>query len=278
MIRSGECTTRGETMAFTTTDDGTKLYWEESGSGTPLLMIQGLGWSADMWYSLVPQLESSYRLIRYDARGIGRSDVPAGPYPIELMADDAMAVLTAAGVDEAHVLGVSLGGIVAQEVALRHPARVCSLSLGCTHPGGAETIWPEPEVLEALKGRRDMSLEELMRTAALYGYAPGATSVDEDIRRRLALPTAIDGYEAQLMGGLTYPGTTSRLPSLGVPVLVFTGNLDRMVPPKNSETIAAAIPDAKLVVIPGAGHVLFTEQPDVIGALLLEFLQDVEAR
>lgn len=265
-------------MAHVTLDDGTTLYWEESGEGAPLLLIQGLGWSADMWYATVPELDQDHRVIRYDARGIGRSEVPAGPYPIELMADDAIAVLDAAGVDRAHVLGVSLGGIVAQELALRHPARVCSLLLGCTHPGGAETVWPEPEVLEALKGRRDMSLEELMRTAALYGYVPGATSIEEDIRRRLALPTSIEGYEAQLTGGLTYQGTTARLPDLTVPVLVFTGDLDRMVPPANSEHLAAVIPDARLVVVPDAGHVLFTEQPDVVGALIRGFLLDVEQR
>src|SRR3954471_24387835 len=106
MILRRSCNETRLRMAFLTTADGTRLYWEESGSGAPLLLIQGLGWSADMWYSLVPELESSYRVIRYDGRGIGRSDVPAGPYPIELMADDAMAVLTAAGVDKAHVLGV----------------------------------------------------------------------------------------------------------------------------------------------------------------------------
>jgi pimeloyl-ACP methyl ester carboxylesterase len=265
-------------MALLIRDDGTKLYWEESGSGSPLLLIQGLGWSADMWYSTVPELEDDYRVIRYDARGIGRSDVPPGPYPIELMADDAMAVLDAAGVDQAHVLGVSLGGIVAQEVALRHPSRVRSLLLGCTHPGGAETVWPEQEVLEALKNRTSSTFDEIVAAAREFGYAPGATCVEEDIRRRLELPTSNEGYEAQLMGGLTYAGATSRLPGLTIPVLVFTGDLDRMVPPKNSENMAAAIPDAKLVVVPGAGHVLFTEQPDVVGALLREFLLDVEER
>src|SRR3954466_8081678 len=149
-------------MSFLTTDDGTKLYWEESGAGAPLLLIQGLGWSAEMWYSLIPELETAYRVIRYDARGIGRSDGPPGPYPIERMADDALAVLGAAGVERAHVLGVSLGGIVAQEIALRHPTRVVSLLLGCTHPGGEETIWPAPDVLASLKNRATMTLDEVI--------------------------------------------------------------------------------------------------------------------
>ncbi|MDX6200294.1 MAG: hypothetical protein QOJ79_3445 [Actinomycetota bacterium] len=264
-------------MPFLTTDDGTRLYWEESGEGAPLLLIQGLGWSAEMWYSLVPELETAYRVIRYDARGIGRSDVPAGPYPIEVMADDALAVLRAAGVDRAHVLGVSLGGIVAQEVALRHPAAVTSLILGCTHPGGAETIWPDPEVLDALKNRAAASFDEVVAQAREFAYAPGATCVEEDIRRRLELPTSNEGYEAQLMGGLTFPGTTTRLPALTIPVLVFTGDLDRMVPPTNSENIAAAVKDATLVIIPGAGHVNFTEQPAAVAKAVREFLERVDA-
>jgi pimeloyl-ACP methyl ester carboxylesterase len=112
----------------------------------------------------------------------------------------------------------------------------------------------------------------------VFAYAPGASCVDEDIRRRLELPTSNEGYEGQLMGGLTYPGTTSRLPSLSIPVLVFTGDLDRMVPPKNSENIAAAVRDARLVIIPGAGHVLFTEQPTAVAGVIRDFLDDVEAR
>src|SRR5438093_872013 len=118
-------------MAETTTADGTRLYWEEGGDGDPLLLIQGLGWSAAMWFRLLPALEARHRVIRYDARGIGRSQVPAGPYSIELMADDAVTVLDAAGADTAHVFGCSLGGIVAQELTLSHPDRVRSLTLCC---------------------------------------------------------------------------------------------------------------------------------------------------
>ncbi|MDT7547008.1 MAG: hypothetical protein QOE99_3118 [Actinomycetota bacterium] len=265
-------------MAFTTLADGTQLYWEESGAGSPLLLIQGLGWSAEMWYSLVPQLEQTHRVIRYDARGIGRSDVPAGPYSIELMADDAIAVLQAAGLDRAHVLGVSLGGIVAQEVALRHPDAVTSLILGCTHPGGAETVWPDPIVMEVLKSRADMPFDEAVKAAVKYAYSDGCDPavIEQDMKRRLDLPTSPVGYEGQLLGGLGYQGTLPRLKGLTVQALVFTGDADQMVPPENSATLAEAIPDSTTVVIPGAGHVVFTEQPVAVATAVREFLERVD--
>jgi pimeloyl-ACP methyl ester carboxylesterase len=264
-------------MAFTTATDGTKLYWEESGAGSPLLLIQGLGWSAEMWYSLVPVLEKTHRVIRYDGRGIGRSDVPAGPYPIELMADDAIAVLAAAGVEKAHVLGVSLGGIVAQEVALRHPDRVTSLILGCTHPGGQETVWPDPEVMAVLKSRADMPFDEAVRAAVKFAYSPACDPavIEADMKRRLELPTSPVGYEGQLLGGLGYQGTLPRLKALDVPALVFTGDADQMVPPQNSATLAEAIPDSRLVTIPGAGHVVFTEQAAAVATAVTAFLTGI---
>ena len=266
-------------MAFTTLTDGTTLYWEDSGTGSPLLLIQGLGWSAEMWYSLVPELEQKHRVIRYDGRGIGRSDVPAGPYSIEQMADDAVAVLAAAGVERAHVLGVSLGGIVAQEVALRHPDVVTSLLLGCTHPGGQETVWPDPQVMEVLKSRADMPFDEAVRAAVTYAYSADCDPavIEQDMKRRLDLPTSPVGYQGQLLGGLGYQGTIPRLKALGVPALVFTGDADQMVPPENSATIAEAIPDSTLVTIPGAGHVVFTEQPSAVATAVLEFLDRVDA-
>jgi 3-oxoadipate enol-lactonase len=265
-------------VAFTTADDGTKLYWEESGAGSPLLLIQGLGWSAEMWYSLVPLLESTHRVIRYDGRGIGRSDVPVGPYSIELMADDAVTVLRAAGLQKAHVLGVSLGGIVAQEVALRHPESVTSLILGCTHPGGAETVWPDPQVMQVLRERASMPFEEAVKAAVKYAYSADVDPavVQEDMRRRLDLPTSPEGYQGQLLGGLGYQGTLPRLKGLAVPALVFTGDADEMVPPVNSKTLADAIPDSTTVSIPGAGHVVFTEQPAAVAAAVSRFLDRVD--
>src|SRR5689334_5530521 len=114
-------------MSFVTTDDGTTLWWEAVGRGEPLLLIQGLGYPSDMWYRVIGPLSADHRVIRFDNRGVGRSDVPAGPYPIPRMVADAMAVLSAAGETSAHVFGVSMGGIIAQEFALTHPAAVRAL-------------------------------------------------------------------------------------------------------------------------------------------------------
>src|SRR5205809_7114823 len=115
---------------------GTKIYWEEQGSGEPLLLIMGLGATHDLWHRVTPMVAPQYRTILFDNRGAGKSDAPPGPYSIAQMADDALAVLDAAGVADAHVFGASMGGMIAQKLALNHVSRVRSLILCCTAPGG----------------------------------------------------------------------------------------------------------------------------------------------
>src|SRR5580658_5610759 len=136
-------------------NQGAKLYWDEQGSGEPLLLIMGLSYPSCMWHRSRPVLANSYRTIALDNRGVGQSDVPPGIYPIALMASDAAAVLDAAGVESAHVFGVSMGGMIAQEFALQYPVRVRSLILGCTAAGGPTALRAEPEVIEVLT-RRDL--------------------------------------------------------------------------------------------------------------------------
>src|SRR3954470_10154279 len=132
------------------------LHWESAGSGEPVLMIMGLGLSGGAWWRTVPVLSRSLRVITFDNRGVGRSRARFHSYTTEAMADDAVSVLDAAGVERAHLYGFSLGGMVAQQVALRHADRVRSLVLGATHPGGPRAARPGPDVIAFFRRRASM--------------------------------------------------------------------------------------------------------------------------
>ncbi len=262
-----------------TDNGGVRLYWEQGGQGTPLLLIQGLGLGARLWYRILPALEAHHRVIRYDPRGIDRSDVPEGPYPIDLMAADAIAVLDAAGAPAAHVYGLSLGGLVAQELAIAHADRVRSLMLCGTLIGGLDSVWADAEVLEMLQRNAALDPEASVRASIPFAYADGTdrAHIEEDIQLRLAHPTSREGYVNQLMGSGMYPGNKSRLPNVTLPALVITGDADRIAPPANAQILGDALPNSTVVVIPGGGHVLLTDQPAALTTAMLEFMAKVDA-
>src|SRR5437762_5246418 len=146
-------------------NQGARIYWDEQGVGEHVLLIMGLGYASAMWYRTRPLLAARYRTIALDNRGVGRSDTPPGPYPIGLMASDAAAVLDAGGIESAHVYGVSMGGMIAQEFTLQYPERVRSLILGCTASGGPHVVRAEPEVNRLLISRGNLSPEEAAEAA-----------------------------------------------------------------------------------------------------------------
>ena len=252
---------------------GARIYWDEQGQGPPLLLIMGFSYPSDMWYRARPELAGRYRTIAFDNRGVGRSDVPAGPYPISLMASDAAAVLDAAGADRAHIFGVSMGGMIAQEFALQYPARVRSLILACTSPGGLHAVQPKTLVLLALIKRATMTPEEAREAfiPILYHQATARERIDEDmavLRNWIPAPAA---YFAQLQGIVLW-SSYGRLPQITAPTLVIHGETDRLVPPKNGAILASRIPGAKLVTIPHAGHIFATDQPHAARSAVAEFL------
>ena len=262
-------------MAFIN-NHGAKIYWDEQGSGPPLLLIMGLGYPSVMWHRSRPILSASYRTIAFDNRGAGQSDVPPGPYSIKEMASDAAAVLDAAGVPTAHVFGISMGGMIAQEFALRYPDRVRSLILGCTAAGGPTAQRAEPAAIEMLTSRGNMTPEQAAEAAVPFIY-DGATPrrlIDEDIDiRRPWFPTR-EGYYAQLqaiMGWESY----SRLQGISAPTLVIHGKADRLVPSRNGEILAGRISGAKLVLLDHASHLFSTDQPEAAHKAILEFLASV---
>lgn len=255
---------------------GVKIFWEEEGQGEPLLLIMGLGYTLDMWYRVKPLITDRFRVISFDNRGVGKTDVPPAGYSIADMANDAVAVLDAAGVDETHVLGASMGGMIAQELALNHPERVRSLILGCTACGGPDAVTAEPEVLEALMARADLSPEEGVRVMVPYIYDANTPAqwIEEDLEIRMRTFPTPEGYLGQIQA-ITGHGTFDRLEQVQVPTLVVHGQSDRLVPHANGEDIARRIPGAKFVSLPNASHLFFTDQPDATGAALDEFLDEV---
>jgi len=266
------------TMPFAV-NKGIRIYWEEHGKGEPILLIMGLGYSSDMWHRTTPILSSHYRTILFDNRGVGRSDCPPAPYLMAEMAGDAAAVLAAAGCAKAHVFGVSMGGMIAQEFALAYPDRVASLILGCTTAGGPEAVRGEPEVMAALSARGLMTPEEAIQAMVPYIYDESTPRerIDEDLEiRRRTFPKP-ESYFAQIAGIMMFEAY-SRLPRLSVPTLVIHGENDRLVPPGNGELIANRIPGAKLVLVKNASHIFITDQESVSHEAIMTFLESVRVR
>ena len=261
----------GGPVAFTE-NKGVKIYWQEEGRGEPVLLIMGLGWSSEMWHRTKRLLTDRYRTISFDNRGAARSDVPAGPYPIATMASDAAAVLDAAGVESAHLYGVSMGGMIAQEFALQYPQRVKSLILGCTAAGGPESKRAELEVLTVLT-RQGMTAEEAARAINPYIYDRGTpqSRIEEDMKIRLQWPATAEGFQAQLQGIIMWEAY-SRIAKIAVPTLVMHGETDQLVPAENSKLIAQRISGSKLVMIPQASHIFSNDQPDAAHKPVEDFL------
>ncbi len=246
-----------------------RIWWDQSGTGDPILLIMGHAYGADMWHRTAPELAASYRVIRFDNRGIGRSSDPPGLYPVQLMADDALDVLDAAGAASAHVYGVSMGGFIALQLALGHPGRVRSLTLGCT-AASAEG---------ASRGARVRSLvpaAALNRMAWKLLYAPGTPASrraeDQQIVRRTRASSR--GRRGQLIGAASFDAS-SRLAEIRTPTLVIHGALDRIVPAVNGRRLAGGVAGARLVVFPDAGHVYMTDVPDAANQEVLRFLADI---
>src|SRR5690349_18820713 len=182
----------------------TQLYWESTGEGDPVLLVMGLGLSGGAWWRTVDTLSRRFRVITFDNRGVGRSRGLAPAYTTEALADDAVAVLDALEITEANVYGLSLGGMVAQQIALRYPRRVHSLVLGATTPGGRQARIADDDVLEFFRGRAQLSREEAAWASVPFNYGRRCRElhpdrIADDIGRRLAYDFDEAAYHAQLM-------------------------------------------------------------------------------
>jgi 3-oxoadipate enol-lactonase len=250
---------------------GVRIAWEQHGSGPPLLLIMGHRWSQRMWHPLLDTLRAHFRVIAFDNRGSGQSDAPAADYTISDMARDAVRVLDAAEVPRAHVFGVSLGGVVAQDLAVLEPDRVNRLVLGCT---GAITDGR----LRLTRARRlnyylpDRIVNALGRPL-LYGGIKVTPAIREDLRVLSGERTTRHGLLGQATAVSTHAVDLADLRALPHPTLVLHGGKDKVVPPAWGRELADLIPDSRYVLYPLAGHNFMVTHADETCTDVIGFLQ-----
>lgn len=252
---------------------GTQIYWEESGSGEPLLLIMGLGYSSEMWHRTRPVLSRNFRTVIFDNRGVGKSDVPPGAYTVSQMAADAAAVLDAAGIRKAHVFGISMGGMIAQEFTLNYPDRVDRLVLGCTACGGRNAIPAKAAVLDIVMARARMTPEEgaLAMVPYIYDASTPRALIEEDLAiRRRTYPQAA-GYLGQVQAIMAWT-SLDRLAKIKAPTLIVHGETDELVPPENARILEQNISGSRLLMIPHASHIFTTDQPEAAHRAIVDFL------
>jgi pimeloyl-ACP methyl ester carboxylesterase len=256
--------------------NGARLYYEVYGEGEPLLLIPGLALNHLSWADEVPVYAPEFKVIVFDPRGTGQSSFPEGvDVTTALMADDAAALLDALGVDAAHVAGWSLGGMVAQEMALRHPEKVRSLILGATTPGGPHSVPSEDWAVVALAARitQGVTAPNFLEILFSPGYlAEHRSEAIEYVERLNAGPPTPQVTIAQAQA-ITGHDTYDRLPSITAPTLVVHGADDPLIPAENGRILAERIPSAELILLEGARHRYQLEKPAEAEAAVLDFLR-----
>jgi pimeloyl-ACP methyl ester carboxylesterase len=262
--------------------DGTKLQYDRTGRGVPVLLVMGLGMTAAGWWRTVPVLAERLQVLTFDNRGVGRSDRPAGPYTLAQMADDAIAVLDAVGADRAHVYGISMGGMIAQHIALRYPHRVRALVLGATTAGGTLAVPPGEATIDFLRRRPSMPAEEGVWSSIPYNYSPRTREhhgdrIGEDVVHRLQFPLDAAGYAAQLAAA-TQHDVAAEVGRVSAPTLVVHGADDVIVPPENGRLLAGAIPGAHLGLLEDAAHLYTTDAPEADREVLRFLVEHARAR
>lgn len=249
------------------------LYYEMHGAGAPLLLIAGLGCATWLWARNLAALAARFQVIAFDNRGAGRSEKPDMPYSAGLLADDAAGLLQHLGVSRAHVLGVSMGGFIAQELALLYPERVDRLVLGCTMSRGDVVTREFEEAMTRVDG---LTPEQVFRRAMELTAAPGYWGArPAEFEQVLAVRTEWNpprhAYQRQWHLGLHF-NATYRVHRIQAPTLVCAGDADRVVPPAETARLAERIPGARLRIYSPAGHWFFWEQAERFNRDVIRFL------
>ena len=244
------------------------IAWERHGEGPPLLLIHGLGYARWGWEPVVEPLARSFDVILFDNRGIGASDAPPGPYTVAELATDAQQVLDEAEVARAHVVGTSLGGMVAQELTLSAPDRVDKLVLASTTPGGPQAFPLPARTVDLMT--RGATLREFVENA--LAPDPDEAIVERILQHREATAQPVEAWSSQAAAGAAFDAF-DRIDRISAPTLVLHGTEDGVVDSRNATLLSERIPGARVELVAGGGHLFFWEQPDRFVDVVTEFLQ-----
>ena len=259
--------------------NGTKIYYEIHGSGTPLILIRGLGSNADHWYSQLPALASRFQVLIFDNRGIARTPDPGNGFSVLDLARETVSLMDFLEFKRAHVFGLSMGGMITQELAINYPERIEGLVLACTHAGGAKQIKPSKEVKEIFEEMVYLASDESKVKAAPTLFAPKTLAERPEVAQEYAKVSlkypAGPGILTKQWAAVNAHDTSQRLSQIKAFTLILTGDNDVLIPPGNSEILAQGIPNAKLVVVPGGGHQILVERPEACNRAILEFLESL---
>lgn len=252
-----------------------ELHYERSGSGEPLLLIQGMSGTHVSWGEpFLAPLRERFEVVVFDNRGIGLSGPVEGPFTISEMAEDAAALMHELGLESAHVTGISMGGMIAQELALAHPERLRTLTLGCTYCGGTGAqLTPEENARKLLEGMSSGDRDKAIRAAYEVNLSPAFRAEENRYadfhEMATTVPAAKETIELQVQAIFGHD-TSARLREISAPTLVIHGTVDGVLPYANGELVASLIPSARLETLEGIGHMFWWEQPEASADLIRE--------
>ena len=256
------------------------IYYEIHGSGPPLVLIMGLRRNAEWWYRQIPELSKHFTIIAFDNRGAGRSDKPEMEYSIRLFADDTAGLMNFLGIPKAHILGISMGGYIAQELAINHPDKVNGLILGCTSCGGRRAVIMSEERMEKFTANKGLTPEQILRKDMDLYFSDRfirdhPERIEEFVNISLLYYQPADAFFRQLNACLKHD-TVDRVSQISSPTLIVTGDDDYLVPSENSLILKELIPEADLELFAGCRHCFFMEESEKFNRSVVRFLRSID--
>ena len=257
--------------------NGCNIYYEVHGEGEPLVMIMGLRRNIEWWYCQLQTLSEYFKVIVFDNRGAGRSDKPKSEYSIRLFADDTAALMNDLGINKAHILGFSMGGYIAQELAINYPEKVKKLALVSTSSGGKQAVLMSEDRMEKFTANDGLTPEKILQKDMDIYFSddyieknPKTIQTFTEISMMHYQPA--HAFQRQFEACLNHD-TSDRIHNISCPVLITTGDDDPLVPPKNSSILKELLPEAVLSIFPGGRHCFMIEKTELFNKEILSFFK-----